>query len=106
VKFFYATQSGTRPPTFTIFVNTPAGIADSYKKYLIHQFQQQLGFEQTPIRAPAASPSRESAPSSNPRRARSHRPPKKFFVRGKRAGKSATSRRREGLRGRRRGAAG
>ncbi len=50
VKFFYATQSGTRPPTFTIFVNTPAGIADSYKKYLIHQFQQQLGFEQTPIR--------------------------------------------------------
>ena len=50
VKFFYATQSGTRPPTFTVFVNTPGGVLDSYKKYLIHQLQQQLGFEQTPIR--------------------------------------------------------
>jgi len=50
VKFFYATQSGTRPPTFTIFVNTPGGVAEGYKKYLIHQFQQQLGFEQTPVR--------------------------------------------------------
>jgi GTP-binding protein len=50
VKFFYATQSGTRPPTFTVFVNTPGGVLDSYKKYLIHQLQQHLGFEQTPIR--------------------------------------------------------
>jgi GTP-binding protein len=50
VKFFYATQSGTRPPTFTVFVNTPGCVLDSYKKYLIHQLQEQLGFEQTPIR--------------------------------------------------------
>jgi len=34
----------------TVFVNTPGGVLDSYKKYLIHQLQQQLGFEQTPIR--------------------------------------------------------
>jgi GTP-binding protein len=50
VKFYYGTQSGTRPPTFTLFVNRPKAVVESYKKYLIHQLQQSLGFEQTPIR--------------------------------------------------------
>jgi len=50
VKFYYGTQSGTRPPTFTLFVNRPTAVLESYKKYLMHQLQQSLGFEQTPIR--------------------------------------------------------
>lgn len=50
VKFFYGTQTGTRPPTFMFFVNKPKGVMDSYKRYLSHQLQQQLGFEDTPIR--------------------------------------------------------
>ena len=50
VKFFYGTQTGTRPPTFALFVNRPDAVLASYKKYLMHQLQQSLGFEQTPIR--------------------------------------------------------
>jgi len=50
VKFFYGTQTGTRPPTFTFFVNLPKAIPDSYQRYLISQFRQDLGFEHAPIR--------------------------------------------------------
>jgi GTPase len=50
VKFYYGTQTDTRPPTFTLFVNRPAAIPDSYQKYLIHQLRDHLGFEDTPIR--------------------------------------------------------
>ena len=50
VKFFYGTQSGTRPPRLTLFVNTPNAVMESYKRYLVHQLQQHLGFEHTPIR--------------------------------------------------------
>jgi len=50
VKFYYGTQTGTRPPTFTLFVNRPAAVAESYQRYLIHQLREQLGFADTPIR--------------------------------------------------------
>jgi GTP-binding protein len=50
VKFYYGTQTGTRPPTFALFVNRPAGVVTSYQKYLIHQLREQLGFDYAPIR--------------------------------------------------------
>lgn len=50
VKFFYATQTGTRPPTFTLFVNLPKAVPDSYQRYLIGQLRQSLGFEHAPMR--------------------------------------------------------
>jgi GTP-binding protein len=50
VKFFYATQTGTRPPTFTLFVNLPKAVPDSYERYLIGQLRQSLGFEHAPMR--------------------------------------------------------
>lgn len=50
VKFFYGTQTGTRPPTFALFVNRPAAVAESYQRYLIHQLREQLGFEHAPLR--------------------------------------------------------
>jgi predicted GTPase len=34
----------------TLFVNTPNALMESYKRYLVHQLQQHLGFEHTPIR--------------------------------------------------------
>jgi GTP-binding protein len=49
VKFYYGTQTGTRPPTFTLFVNTPQAVPDSYQRYLIHQLREQLAFEYAPI---------------------------------------------------------
>ena len=50
VKLFYGTQTGTRPPTFTFFVNRPNAIPDSYQRYLISQLRQSLDFEHAPIR--------------------------------------------------------
>jgi GTPase len=50
VKFFYATQVGTAPPTFALFVSFAAGIAPSYERYLVHQLRQALGLEGAPLR--------------------------------------------------------
>jgi GTPase len=49
VKFYYGTQTGTAPPTFTLFVNTPKAVPESYQRYLIHQLREQLVFEHVPI---------------------------------------------------------
>ena len=50
IKFFYATQTGTRPPMFTVFVNSPSAVPASYQRYLIHQLRESLGLAYTPIR--------------------------------------------------------
>ncbi len=50
VKFYYGTQTGIGPPTFTLFVNRPEAVPESYKRYLLHQLRDHLGFESTPIR--------------------------------------------------------
>jgi GTP-binding protein len=50
VKFYYGTQTGTRPPTFTLFVNTPQAVPESYERYLIHQLREHLALEYVPIR--------------------------------------------------------
>ena len=50
VKFFYGTQTGTRPPTFTLFVNTPDAVMESYQKIFDPSIAQHLGFEHAPIR--------------------------------------------------------
>jgi GTP-binding protein len=50
IKFFYATQITTKPPTFVSFVNVPDGIHFSYQRYLINQIRQATGLDQTPVR--------------------------------------------------------
>jgi GTP-binding protein len=50
VKFFYATQTGIRPPTFTLFVNSPKGVAPQYQRYLVHQLREALELQGSPIR--------------------------------------------------------
>jgi GTP-binding protein len=49
VKFFYATQVGTRPPSFVIFTNRPEGIHFSYERYIANQFREAFGFTGTPL---------------------------------------------------------
>jgi GTP-binding protein len=49
VKFYYGTQTGTAPPTFTLFVNTPKAVPESYQRYLIHQLREQLALKYVPI---------------------------------------------------------
>ncbi len=50
LKFYYASQVSTRPPTFVIFTNYPDGVHFSYKRFLENQFREAHDFTGTPIR--------------------------------------------------------
>lgn len=50
LKFYYITQTGTKPPTFICFVNYPEAVHFSYKRYLMNQIREATGLKQTPIR--------------------------------------------------------
>jgi GTP-binding protein len=49
-KILYATQVGVAPPTFVVFVNDPALIHFSYRRYLENRLRDEFGFLGTPIR--------------------------------------------------------
>ena len=50
LKFYYATQVSTRPPTFVCFVNYPEAVHFSYRRYLMNQIRVKAGLDKTPIR--------------------------------------------------------
>lgn len=50
LKVLYATQASTRPPTFVLFVNDPAIVHFSYRRYLENQIRRRFGFEGSGIR--------------------------------------------------------
>ncbi|BBO72114.1 GTPase Der [Desulfosarcina alkanivorans] len=50
LKFYYATQVSTRPPTFVSFVNFPGGVHFSYQRYLINQIREAFSLDKTPVR--------------------------------------------------------
>ncbi len=49
VKFFYATQTKTFPPTFVVFVSEPQGVHFSFKRYLVNGFRRAFAFGGAPI---------------------------------------------------------
>lgn len=49
LKFYYAAQTGTRPPTFSLFVNNPRYRAQNYVSYLERGLRERFGFQGTPI---------------------------------------------------------
>ncbi|WDN88201.1 GTPase [Desulfosarcina sp. BuS5] len=50
IKFYYATQASTKPPTFVCFVNYPDAVHFSYKRYLMNRIRDEFGLEKTPVR--------------------------------------------------------
>ncbi len=50
VKFYYMTQTGVKPPAFTLFVNNADGIKDSYRRYLTNYFRRELETKEVPMR--------------------------------------------------------
>jgi GTP-binding protein len=50
IKFYYAAQISTRPPTIVCFVNYPRAVHFSYKRYLLNQLREDSGLGKTPIR--------------------------------------------------------
>ena len=49
LKFYYAAQTGTRPPTFSLFVNNPRYRKQNYVSYLERELRDRFGFQGTPI---------------------------------------------------------
>ncbi|HEU4431468.1 MAG TPA: ribosome biogenesis GTPase Der [Myxococcota bacterium] len=50
IKFFYATQTGTRPPTFVLFCTEPSEVLDSYRRFLENRLRETFGFAGVPVR--------------------------------------------------------
>ena len=50
LKFFYATQASTRPPTFVLFCNYPESIHFSYERYLVNSFRESFALDKSPMR--------------------------------------------------------
>lgn len=50
LKFYYATQSATKPPSFVVFVNHPDGVHFSYRRFLINRIREGAGLDITPLR--------------------------------------------------------
>ena len=49
-RLFYASQTGTAPPTIVVFCNRPEEIHFSYRRYLLNRFHEDLALRHTPIR--------------------------------------------------------
>jgi GTP-binding protein len=50
IKFFYATQTSTRPPTFVLFCTEPSEVLDSYRRFLENRLREEFGFAGVPLR--------------------------------------------------------
>ncbi|NLB15224.1 MAG: ribosome biogenesis GTPase Der, partial [Clostridiales bacterium] len=50
LKIFYMTQTGTKPPTFIVFVNRISLFHFSYQRYLENQIREVFGLKNVPIR--------------------------------------------------------
>ncbi|MCB9759316.1 MAG: ribosome biogenesis GTPase Der [Alphaproteobacteria bacterium] len=50
VRLNYMTQIRVRPPTFVVWCNTPEGVEEPYKRYLVNRMRERYGFEGAPIR--------------------------------------------------------
>ena len=50
LKFFYATQTGVRPPTFVLFCTEPDAVQESYRRFLENQLRKAFGLEGAPVR--------------------------------------------------------
>ncbi len=49
-RFFYATQTSTRPLTLVVFVNDPDLIPANYRKYIESFFRKRFGVRSAPVR--------------------------------------------------------
>jgi GTP-binding protein len=50
IKFFYATQTGTGPPSFLLFCTEPESVQPSYRRFLENRLRERFDLEGAPIR--------------------------------------------------------
>jgi GTP-binding protein len=49
-RIYYATQTGSKPPKFTVFASQPEAINASYHRFLLHRLRERFGFTGTPVK--------------------------------------------------------
>ena len=49
-RIYYATQVGTAPPVFRLFVNDPSLLSRNYELFLVNSLRRAFGFEGVPLR--------------------------------------------------------
>jgi GTP-binding protein len=84
VRFFYATQTGRRPPEVTVFTSDPALVPASYRRYLSNRLGDAFGVTGVPLRV-VCRPRRDAAPAggSRPRGATGRGRPRTQAKRGR-----------------------
>jgi GTP-binding protein len=65
-KVFYATQVATNPPTVVLFTNGPELFDNTYQRYLLKTFRDQLPFHDVPIKLYLRHKRREEQPPAVP----------------------------------------
>ena len=65
-KVFFATQVAVQPPTIVIKCNDPALFEDSWKRYLLTAFREELPFDEVPIKLYFRSRVRDEEASPRP----------------------------------------
>ncbi|MGH7288595.1 MAG: ribosome biogenesis GTPase Der [Myxococcota bacterium] len=50
VKFFYATQTAQRPPTFVLFCTEPASVQPAYRRFLENRLRERFELAGVPVR--------------------------------------------------------
>ncbi|MBW2243443.1 MAG: ribosome biogenesis GTPase Der [Deltaproteobacteria bacterium] len=60
IKFFYATQVATRPPTLMLFCTDPKAILPSYRRFLINQLRERFDLAGVPVRLRLRGRNREN----------------------------------------------
>jgi GTP-binding protein len=50
MKFFYATQTATRPPTFVLFCTEPADVQPAYRRFLENRLRERFDLAGVPVR--------------------------------------------------------
>jgi GTP-binding protein len=61
-KVYYATQVSTNPPTIVLFTNGPELFDNTYQRYLVKTFRDQLPFHEVPIKLYLRRRTREDRP--------------------------------------------
>src|SRR5205823_11079843 len=61
-KIFYATQVASNPPTVVLFTNGPELFDNTYQRYLLKTFRDQLPFHDVPIKLYLRHKRREEQP--------------------------------------------
>ncbi len=50
LKFFYATQTAVRPPTFVVFCSEPESVQPAYRRFLENRLREAFDLKGTPVR--------------------------------------------------------